>query len=69
MARARKQQTVSERIRAARVQAGLTQEGLARAADLTVAAVSRIECGAGTRVSTLERLAAALGVPAAELLG
>jgi transcriptional regulator with XRE-family HTH domain len=59
---------MADRIRSARAKAGLTQEGLARRAELTSAAISRIERGVAPRVRTLKRIAAALGVPAAELL-
>ena len=48
----------------------LTQRELAAKAGLTQATVQRIETGATkARISTVRRLAEALGVPAAELTG
>jgi transcriptional regulator with XRE-family HTH domain len=47
---------------------GLTQEGLAEAADLSPEMVAKIETGrSGARFPAIERIAAALGVDPAEL--
>jgi transcriptional regulator with XRE-family HTH domain len=55
-------------VAANRKQAGMTQDALAAAAGLSVDMVSRIEAGAtGARFGTIEKLAEALGVDAAEL--
>jgi transcriptional regulator with XRE-family HTH domain len=60
---------VGARIRAARIAAGLTQEGLARAVGVSRSAVAQWETGrAGQVGANLARLAAALGVSAAHLL-
>jgi transcriptional regulator with XRE-family HTH domain len=56
-----------QRLRTAR---GLTQEGLARAANLTVTTIGRVERGENfPETRTLALLAAALGSTVAELLG
>jgi len=62
---------IGSRIRAARKSAGLSQEELARRADLSLNGVAILERGKRTdpHVSTVNRLAGALGVPAQELLG
>ena len=56
-------------LRRARMRALLTQRELAARAGLTQATVQRIESGATrARISTVRRLAAALGVGAEELM-
>jgi transcriptional regulator with XRE-family HTH domain len=56
-------------LRTLRLEAGMTQEDLARAAQLHPAEVSRLErAERDPRLSTLVRLAAALQVPLGELL-
>ena len=57
-------------LRAVRERVLLTQRELAAKAGLTQATVQKIETGASkARISTVRKLAAALGVPAAELTG
>ena len=55
---------IGERIKEARKRAGLSQEEVARRADIGVFSVSRLERGEVTdpHISTLENLARALGV-------
>ena len=61
---------IGEAVRAARDKAGLTQAGLAEAADISDETVSRIERGAyEPAVSTLIALADALGVSVEQLVG
>ena len=62
---------IGSRIRAARKSAGLSQEELARRAELSLNGVAILERGKRTdpHVSTVNRLAEALGVPAQQLLG
>jgi transcriptional regulator with XRE-family HTH domain len=56
-------------VRAARAAAGLTQEAVADTSGIHSTEVSRIERGLrDPRVSTMLRLAAALGVPASQLV-
>ena len=56
------------RLRALRLQAGLTQEQLAESADVSVNFVSLVERGVKSpTLATMERLAAALKVPLADL--
>jgi XRE family transcriptional regulator, fatty acid utilization regulator len=56
-------------LRTLRLEAGMTQEDLARAAQLHPTEVSRLErAERDPRLSTLVRLAAALQVPLGELL-
>lgn len=60
----------SDRIRNARERAGLTQLELAVAAGLTPATVCRLERAKQTpHLDTIQRLAIALGVKPAELIG
>ena len=62
-------QVVSERIKALRLERGLTQEQLCERAEISVDAVNRIENG--TRVptiDTLEKIASALGSSVSDLL-
>jgi transcriptional regulator with XRE-family HTH domain len=55
---------IRERIRDARLAAGLTQVELAERCDLTQGAISQMENGEGSpRVTTLIRIADALNVP------
>jgi transcriptional regulator with XRE-family HTH domain len=59
--------TFNERLRRLRLEAGLTQEGLARLAGLTVSTVSKLEKpGPGPAWVTVNKLAAALGVSVAD---
>lgn len=56
-------------LRSTRTQLGLTVEAFAHRAGVSVGAVSQLERGQGNpSLSTLERLAAALGVPVSRLL-
>jgi transcriptional regulator with XRE-family HTH domain len=57
------------RLRTLRLNAGLTQAELARAAGLSAASIKRLEAGKGKRPypSTRRRLAAALGVAIADV--
>ena len=65
----RGRQTVGERIRQFRESAGLTQEGLARAADIGRVTLVRLEKGEQTpRFKTLDAIAKALGIRVPELL-
>ena len=60
---------VRQRVRALRVERGLTQEELCERAGISVDAVSRIEGGSRVpTLETLERLAHALGVGVADLV-
>ena len=61
---------IGGRVRTARKAAGLSQEGLARLADVSLNVVSRLERGgiADPHVSTLGRIADGLGVSVGELL-
>lgn len=56
-------------IRAARQQAGITQQTLAERAGLALKTLSRIENGEDMNLSTLTAIAAALDMTPAELLG
>ena len=62
---------ISERIREARKEAGLTQEAVARRAELSTNMLSRLERGTirDPHYSTLEGIAHALGTTVAELAG
>ena len=61
--------TLGERIRHYRESAGLTQEALARAADIGRVTLVRLEKGEQTpRFKTLEAISKALGIPVPELL-
>ncbi len=61
--------TLGERIRHYRESAGLTQEALARAADIGRVTLVRLENGEQTpRFKTLEAISKALGIPVPELL-
>lgn len=53
---------VARTVRAARMDAGLTQVGLAEAAGLRRETVSRLERGRGAHADTLARIAGALGI-------
>ena len=60
---------LAARLKTARLKAGMTQEGLARAAKLNQSRVSSYETGTEPSVDVLRRLCRALGVSADELLG
>ena len=63
-------QAVGNRIRAARLRANLTQEAVALTAETDRSSVVRIELGQQSpTLDTLIRLARAIGVPLAELVG
>ena len=65
----RGRQTLGERIRRYRESAGLTQEALARAADIGRVTLVRLEKGEQTpRFKTLEAISKALGIRVPELL-
>ncbi len=57
------------RLRVLRLNAGLSQEDLARAAGVSEGTIKRLEAGKGKQPypSTRRRIAAALGVPIAEI--
>lgn len=60
---------IGDRIRVARIHRNMTQERLYLAADVSRATLQSIEAGAGdARLSTLLRIARALGVHPADLL-
>src|SRR5215203_5236943 len=63
--------TIGENVRAERKRLGLTQEGLARRADMSKSGVQMIEHGRRTDLpySTLKKLGAALGVTIGRLVG
>jgi XRE family transcriptional regulator, fatty acid utilization regulator len=63
--------TIAQQVQAYREQQGLSQRGLARAAEVAAVLVTKLESGAITdpRISTLRKLAEALGVTVAELIG
>jgi transcriptional regulator with XRE-family HTH domain len=66
------QRTIGENVRRYREKAGLAQEALARAADMSVGNLSQIERGKveNPRIGTLVALARALGVgPGALIAG
>lgn len=61
--------TIAQNIKRLRAEKGMTQEALARSADLPLGTISRIEAGNSIpRVDTAEKLARGLGVTIAELL-
>jgi transcriptional regulator with XRE-family HTH domain len=62
---------IKDRVRQLRTAAGLTQQGLATAAGLSVSAVVQLESGKipDPRVSTLKALAKALGTTLDDLAG
>jgi transcriptional regulator with XRE-family HTH domain len=62
---------IAARIKEAREVKGMTQEDLAAAAKLSQAAISGIESGAAKdiKISNLQRIAKALGVRVAWLIG
>jgi transcriptional regulator with XRE-family HTH domain len=62
---------IAERLKAARTQAGLSQEALARKADVAGATVSRLERAVAEqpRRAELEKIAKALGMTADDLMG
>ena len=65
----RGRQTLGKRIRHYRESAGLTQEALARAADIGRVTLVRLEKGEQTpRFKTLDSISKALGIPVPELL-
>jgi len=65
-----KTETIGQRIRAARVRAGLSQEMLARRADLSNQTISNMERGESkATVETLQALAPILGTTVGALLG
>jgi transcriptional regulator with XRE-family HTH domain len=61
---------VGERLKTLRIRRALTQEELAQRAGLTKTAINRLEVDkAEPRMSTLRKLAQALGVDPSELVG
>ena len=61
---------IGNRIRAARTEHGLTQKALGTMAGVHEVHVSRLESGSlDTRISTLRKIADALGVTLADLVG
>ena len=64
-----RRRAIGDRIREARIQANLTQEGLAELAGMDRQAINRIEQGhASPLLDNLIRIADALDVPLAELV-
>ena len=63
--------TIAEQVRAYREQRGLSQRALARAAGVAAVLVTKLESEAivDPRISTLRKLATALGVTVAEIIG
>jgi transcriptional regulator with XRE-family HTH domain len=57
------------KVKRAREAAGLSQEDLARAADLSVYTISKLENGGNVRSNTLRRIARALKKDVDEFLG
>lgn len=57
-----------DRLKTARINAGLSQAGLSRKAGLGRGTVSKLENGRGTRPETLGKIADALGCKLADLL-
>jgi len=62
---------IGEHVRAARKRAGLSQEALARRADMSLSAITTIELGtrADPHYSSLSKIAGALGLSVGELVG
>jgi transcriptional regulator with XRE-family HTH domain len=61
--------TIAMNIKRLRAEKGMTQMSLARAADLPLGTIARIEAGNSMpRVDTAEKLASGLGVPLGDLL-
>ena len=62
--------TIGEKIKHWRQKKGLTQNQLAEKAGLTIATIGRIETGIrqGTNITTLQRMADALGISLDKLL-
>lgn len=60
--------SVGEEVRRRRQEAELSQEALARKASVSTSSIIRIERGETPRLTTLEALATAFGVTAAELM-
>lgn len=58
----------AERLKSRRVAAGLSQQALASAADLSIRTVARIEAGEDCTVGTLSQIAEVLGCSVPELL-
>jgi len=56
------ERTLGRNLRARRIEADLTQEQLARRANISVGAVKGLEAGRGTNVSTLLAVSRVLGV-------
>lgn len=62
--------TLAMKLKQFRKRRRMTQEALAREADMSVGYIARLETGRhDPKLSTLQRLARALGVPVTELLG
>jgi transcriptional regulator with XRE-family HTH domain len=61
-------QRVGERIAELRRAAGMTQEAFAESLDVTVQYISRIEVGENLTLTTLAKIARALGVTVIDLL-
>ena len=61
-------QRVGQRVAELRRAAGMTQEAFAEALDVTVQYVSRIEVGENLTLTTLAKIARALGVTVVDLL-
>lgn len=59
---------MGDEVRRRRVEAGLSQEALARRSQVSVSSVIRMERGDTPRLHTLNAVAAALGVTSSELL-
>lgn len=59
---------VGERVKALRVQQGITQRELAIVTGIDSTAISRVECGKSVSLRNLQRIARGLGVNPSELL-
>lgn len=60
--------TIGQLLKRARINAGLTQIELAKAAKITQATVSILEAGRDVKISMLQRWARACGVTVSEML-
>jgi transcriptional regulator with XRE-family HTH domain len=59
---------VKNKLRRARLDKPMTQEELSQKSGVTEATISRLESGSAARISTVKKLATALGVQPAELI-
>jgi transcriptional regulator with XRE-family HTH domain len=64
----KKAETTAEKVRALRLESGMSQLALAQEAGLNRVTISRLELGGPRDLATLEKLAAVFEVTTAELL-